>query len=608
MVSIRRLVLTAGAALAGASSLVACGSVGSVETGSSGSGLRPALGGTRQDLSHGKRGGELTVYDKGDFQSLDPGQSYSALDYGVVDVTQRRLYGYSPNDSEHLVPDLASGPPIISSGGRTVTVHIRRGVHFSPPVAREVTSADVAYAIERGANPHVANAYFSTYFSVIAGADKADGGAIPGISTPGKYTIVFHLARPEASYFVGALSMPLTAPVPKEYAAPLDSKQPTTYGSVYEVATGPYMLRADAGGKILGIGYQPGESATLVRNPNWASRTDPRPAYLDGIKVKIGGDATVIGRQVLMGSHAVQGDTPAAPIVELAYKKYRDQLITSAGAGVSFVSLNNARGPFSSVNTRKALWAALDRAALINAMGGRLIAQLGTHFIYPGTSGYDLAGGDRGPNVNYNQYPRGNAALAARYMRLAGYATGKYNGTHIVTIVGANQAPGDNVATIVNGAVQSLGFKTRFVLVDPSVMMQKFCAVPTREIDVCPNVGWIRDWSDPQTILDPLFSGYNIYPTGTANTGQVSWQDAHGTHRPGQPLTSLDQAIKTAEATSGQAARARAWAKVDHMLVADAAAIPWLFGKQPTIESADVRGVIDTWNQGEWDFAYTSLT
>ena len=138
-------------------------------------------------------------------------------------------------------------------------------------------------------------------------------------------------------------------------------------------------------------------------------------------------------------------------------------------------------------------------------------------------------------------------------------------------------------------------------------MYGKYCGVPKEEIDACPNVGWIRDWSDPQTILDPIFSGYNIQPSGTSNTGQVSWQDAPGTRRPGQPLTSLDQAIKTAESTSGQAARARAWAKVDDMLVGDAAAVPFLFGKQPMIESADVRGVIDYWNQGEWDFAYTSL-
>ena len=67
---------------------------------------------------------------------------------------------------------MASEPAQISEGGKTITVHIRKGVHFSPPVNREVTSADVAYAIERGANRNVANPYFEAYFSSLVGAKE----------------------------------------------------------------------------------------------------------------------------------------------------------------------------------------------------------------------------------------------------------------------------------------------------------------------------------------------------------------------------------------------------------------------------------------------------
>lgn len=115
------------------------------------------------------------------------------LDYDVIYATQRPLYSYLPNQTQTLSPDLASGPPIVTADGRTVTVHIKHGIRFSPPVNREVTSADVAYAIERGANPNVANPYFPVYFFYIIGASKATGGPIPGIVTPDKYTIVFHL-------------------------------------------------------------------------------------------------------------------------------------------------------------------------------------------------------------------------------------------------------------------------------------------------------------------------------------------------------------------------------------------------------------------------------
>ena len=41
------------------------------------------------------------------------------------------------------------------------------------------------------------------------------------------------------------------------------------------------MVENDAQGKL--IGYKPGKSIHLVRNPNWDKDTDFRPAYLDEI-------------------------------------------------------------------------------------------------------------------------------------------------------------------------------------------------------------------------------------------------------------------------------------------------------------------------------------
>ena len=65
--------------------------------------------------------------------------------------------------------------------------------------------------------------------------------------------------------------------------------------------------------------------------------------------------------------------------------------------------------------------------------------------------------------------------------------------------------------------------------------------------------------------------------------------------------------MKAAERVVGTAARAQAWARIDRMLVGIAAAVPFLFDKQPLIESHDVRGIDDLWNGGAWDYSYTSL-
>ncbi len=232
--------------------LAACGSSSGSIAGSSGIKAPPGVQTPlTESQTGGVHGGTLTVLNHQDFEHLDPGQAYSSVDYEAVYATQRPLYSHKPNASSEVTPDMASGPSEISPDRKTVTVHIRSGVHFSPPVNREVTSADVAYAIERGANPNVANPYFSSYFSSLEGASKADGGPIPGITTPNPHTIVFHLTEPKAQIVADALVLPLSAPVPEEFARKYDAHKPTEYGN-YLVATGPYMFKSNSEGKVLG--------------------------------------------------------------------------------------------------------------------------------------------------------------------------------------------------------------------------------------------------------------------------------------------------------------------------------------------------------------------
>jgi peptide/nickel transport system substrate-binding protein len=574
--------------------LAACGSSSSSISGGSGVGVAKGVQTPQtQAQSGGKRGGTLTVLNHTDFEQLDPGLAYYNIDYEVVYATQRPLFSHKPNSFSEPIPDMASEPAKISEGGRTITVHIRKGVHFSPPVNREVTSADVAYAIERGANPNVGNPYFEAYFSSLQGFKQAHGGPFPGITTPNPSTIVFHLSEAKAPIVLGALVLPLSAPVPEEYAKRFDAMKPTEYGN-YQVATGPYMLENDSAGKVLGTGYVPGKSATLVRNPNWDPATDFRPAYLNRIDIKLGGDTTVIGRQVLEGSNMVQNETPAQPIVRLAYEHFRPQLEISPGAGDHYIAVNNKQGPFSNVNLRKAFWAALDRTAMNKARGGELVTNVMTHFIYPEIPGFEQAGGLKGPQVDYNDYPDGNTAVAAKYMKLAGYPSGKYTGSKTLQIVGGNESPDNEDAEIVNQTLKNLGFQTKLTLVEVSVMYGKYCGTPAEEIDVCPSVGWVADFGDPQAALDVAFNGKNIIPTGNNNWGQVNDPE-------------INKAMDAAELVVGTQARANAWAAIDRQLVARAVAIPFAWNKQPNIESKDVAGVGDVWNTGQWDYSFTSL-
>lgn len=554
-----------------------------------------------------KRGGVLGVYVDSARTHLDPGQSHSALDYVVGSATQRPLFSYLPNTSENVSPDLAAEIPTTANGGitdrgRTVTVHIRKGVYFSPPVNREVTSADVAYAIERAANPHVSNPYFASYFgsaspAPLEGTQSSGyrGGPIPGIQTPNKFTIVFHMLRPSGSLLISALSLPLSAPVPKSFAGRLDKHSPTTYGTRYLVASGPYMLKSNpATGSIRGIGYVSGKSVTLVRNPSWSSASDRRPAYLNQINIKIGGDATLIGRRVLSGSAAVQLDTRAPATIRLAYQRYPSQITFTPGSGEHYVALDNAHGVFANANVRRAAWANLDRAAIADARGGSLTASPATHFIYPGVTGFVQAGGYPGPQTGFNINVDGDLAVAEKYMKAAGYKNGKYQGNQTVQIVSATGGADPAVASLLKSDLSQLGFRTRLRFIDQSAMYARYCGVYGQNIDACSAIGVTRGFADALTVLYPTFYGSSIESTNSSNVGQVN-----------DPQ--INAAIKIAALFADPVARAQAWANVDKMLVDRAVAIPVTFDSQANIESNDVAGVSQLWNAGNWDLDFTSL-
>lgn len=588
-----------------ASSASGGGSSGGSSSSSSGASSVPLKAGenpTTETLNAGKKGGTLQVYSSEDFEHLDPGEAYFSLDYSVMYATQRPLFVYPPNSAQTLAPDLATAIPTtsnggITDGGKTITVHIQPDVKFSPPVNRTVTSKDVAYAIERGWNPNVANPYM-TYFQAVKGASTAKGGPVAGITTPNNTTIVFHLTQPQTQQIIGALSLPISSPVPQEFAGPMDKHAPTTYGTQAEVATGPYMIESNAQGVFAGTGYQTGKSLTLVRNPNWnpnsyTSAYKP-PAYLDRIQVAIGGDASVIGPQVLKGSDSVQLDTPSNNVVQLAYQSYPSQITFTQGSGDHYVALDNAHGVFTNVNVRRAVWANEDRAAIVKERGGPLVAEPATHFIYPGNQGFEQAGGYPGPQVPWNKDVNGNLAVAEQYMKAAGFKSGKYTGNQTVQIVGSNNGNTPAIVQIFNNNLTELGFHTHVSLVDQSAMYAKYCGVPKENIDACPAVGWLRDFADPLTTLYVTFYGPAIVPTNNSNWGQVN-------------IPAVNKAMQQAQNIVDPTQSAQAWANIDKMLVNYAVAVPEDFDNQANIRSANVLGIDDIWNEGSWDFAFTSL-
>jgi peptide/nickel transport system substrate-binding protein len=605
--------LVAGLAVA----LSACGGGGGSTTGGEeAAGIPSAFKAPTAAPDNAAKGGDLTVLNEGDIDYMDPGAAYYQVTYEVTLATQRSLMGWPP-DATQPQPDLADGQPQVSDDGKTITFKIRSGVKYSPPVDREVKSQDVKYAIERSLLPGVPNGYTRAYLADVVGfaqaekqlkQDKTTAPNISGIETPDDQTLVIHLTRPSSIPVIQALSLPVSAPVPEEYAKKFDAESPSTYGQ-YVTFTGPYMVQNDPQtGKL--TGYKPGKEIDLVRNPNWdgAATGDYRPAYLDSITIQEGfSDPTSASQKILSGDSQVSGDFPPSKTivqqVATGSKYSTDQMVAVPSGGNRYIALNMTKPPFGpgegmsaeqALNVRKAVIAFSDRTALRNTRGGELFGPVATHFIPPLIPGFEEAGGLQGPDLDFVKNPDGDPALAKSYMQKAGFKSGKCEGSVCdVTMVGDDDAPGFDTATVFKHQLEELGFNVSFQPVSHDIMYTKFCSVPSNEPNVCPNVGWIKDFNDPQSILQVPFSGDSINPSNNSNWPQLD-----------DPA--INKAISNAVTITDPKQRAETWGKIDDQIMAQAPAVPWVWDNDVLVRSANVNGVANLFN-GEWDLAYTSI-
>jgi peptide/nickel transport system substrate-binding protein len=599
-----RWLLALGAIVALALTVSACGSDNGSSTSSSGSSADQQFAPTTEAPSDAQQGGDLTVIAASDVDYIDPGAQYYQFSYMVSSATQSSLVGYAPGDID-AQPLLAASEPTVSSDGKTITYKLRSDVMFSPAPPdgdqswkpRAATAADVKYAIERSLLPGVPNGYVQTYLSGVDGIDQAvkdaqanpTGGApdISGITAPDDTTLVIKLTNTSSLGVEGALSLPVSAPVPEEYAKQYDTQNPSTYGE-NQLATGPYMVES----------YTPNKEISLVRNPSWkASDGDYRPAYLDSITFQEGfADTVSAGKKVLAGNAEVNGDFTAPPgvIKQAATSGETGQLTVTPSGGNRYITLNTQQPPFDDINIRKAVIAGSNRTDLRNTRGGELVGPVATHYLPPDFPGFEEAGGLEGSGLDYLANPDGDPAVSAKYFKAAGMSSGKCEGPDCeITMVGDDSPPGSDTAEVFKSQLTEMGFTVNFQKVTHDIMYTKFCSVPANSPDVCPNVGWLKDFNDGQSMLDPTFNGENVVPENNSNWPQLD-------------VPEINKAIDAATLIDNPDERNQAWGDVDTQISEQAPAVPWIWDNQANIASADVAGVINKFN-ANWDLSFTSL-
>jgi len=603
----RRWVI-ATALAAGAGLVVAgCGggSGGSSSTGGSG-GATPQKGGTLR----------LETQDFGYTDAFDPTGEYLGLGWGLLNqLMTRTLVGYAhrPNEPGNvLIPDLAESVPAPSADGLTYAFKIKQGVKFGPPLNREITSKDIAFAIERIATPSLA-AQYPNYFQNIAGFKAfSDGKAktITGIQTPDDKTITFKLTKKQGN-FVYAMATPAASPMPREVAGCFTKAG--DYGR-YVISSGPYTFagsdKLDASScKTLKpiSGFNPTKNQTWVRNPAYDPATDDpkaRGAYVDKITYDINTNAKDIFDKIEAGTVDGSPDTPPSDVIQkyATSSSLKNDLKIYSGDRTWYMYMNLTTPPFDDIHVRKAVSYATNKADLQKAWGGPVSGSIATH-IAPQTVYHD-----RFPK-DYDPYPY-DLTKAADEMKQSKYDTNQdgvcdASACKNIFFVTRNLPQWSAMTPITQANLAKIG-----IAVTPRELptSNAYTTIQTtaNKVPIAANAGWSKDFADAATFF-VLQDGRNILATGNSNYGLIGLTASQATKfkvpYPAGGVPSLDADIDTCSALTDPE-RIDCFINVDKKSMEQVVSwLPYLFANSvETASPALTNGYVFDQNSGEQAF------
>ena len=575
-----------------------------------------ATEGERTEGAEPKAGGVYRVQNEsyewtGNF---DPTGEYLGTALGIYsNLLIRTLLGYRHVEGEEgneLIPDLAEDMPEVSDDGLTWTFHLRDGVKFSPPVSREVTSRDVAYAFERiGTESLVAQ--YGFYYTVIEGMEEftnagglgKKGNTISGISTPDDKTIVFKLTQPTGD-FGYRVSMPAAGPIPEEVAKCFTKAG--EYGR-FIIATGPYMIEgADqldtANCKAMKplSGFNPNKHLTMVRNPDYDPETDTpeaRENFVDRFEFVLNTNAKDIFNRIKAGqAEGEEAGVPPEVIREYSTDdELKDRLEVHSGDRTWYITMNLTQPPFDDLHVRIAANYVMDKEGLRRARGGSTSGDIAHHIVPDTMFNNELE--------DYKPYgtegDAGDLEQAKEHMAQSKYDTdqdGVCDAPECKNVLHVNRNTDLWVAMepIIEESFRKIGIQ-----VVTREFEDAYTVIQTvkRQVPVSTVPGWGKDYADPSTFM-VLFDSRSIIPEGNINYSLVGLTPelatevgAKGTV---EGIPSVDADIDHCNELTGDE-RLDCWSDLDKKLMEEV--VPWV----PYLDASNIDVIGPSVTKYEYD-------
>jgi peptide/nickel transport system substrate-binding protein len=503
-----------------------------------------------------KKGGTLRFAHSGDFDSLDPADTYYGYSWDFVRLYGRALTMFAPKpgaDGNKLIPDLAESLGVPSDGAMTWTYKIKKGIKFED--GSPVTSKDVKYGVERSLDKDTfvnGPTYFNDfldlkgYTSPYKDTDPNKLG-LKAIDTPDDQTIVFHLNKPFGGFDYFAM-LPATIPVPQSKDTGIKYKE-------HVVSTGPYMFDQNNLGK----------NFSLKRNPNWDPATDPNRAALpDRIEVALNVNSDDIDNRLLSNDVDVQiestGLGAAAQGKVLADQNLKKNTDLASLARLWFAVINPDVAPMDNIHCRKAIEYAADHEGYQRAYGGAVGGDIATNLLppqIPGAQKFDL--------YNFNSKPNGDVDNAKKELQ----ACGKPDGFETNISYRAERPKEKATAESLQQSLAKVGIKLTIKPFPQGDYAKLYAGKPdyakTNNLGIM-IYGWGADWPDGFGFLQQITDSRVIRAAG----GNTNF---------GIKIPQVDQLLDQALQTTDASAREKLWPQIDKAVMENAEALPGVWAK-----------------------------
>jgi oligopeptide transport system substrate-binding protein len=499
----------------------------------------------------------------GDFDTLDPALAHNNA---TTNAVQMLFTGLVELDDHLQIHAQLAQSWQLGADGVTWTFHLKPHLKFSD--GTPLTSADVAYSINRALLPATQSTVAPIYLGLIKDADQLLAGKIStlindSILTPDANTVVIITSK-KTPYFLSMLASPSSYVVEKS----LVSKYGTSFSD--------HLTAGGGAGPFKVASYIHHVSLNLVPNPYYY---DAKP-QLQKVNLLFYLSAS----QAYLDYQSGKVDMAVIPPADMDSNKTRPDFVQVPQAWINYYTMNYLTKPFDNIHIRQAFALAINKVTIAKNVWKNTVIPT-NHIIPEGINGYNpkLNGPDGTPDLT------GNAGKAQALLKQGLQEEGWQSIAQMpaITLTYANAVAGTDqeVAALIQDWKTVLHITVTANAVDYTTLLNRVVASTGNPQGLQMwGLTWIGEYPDPHDWPTEQFGPGAVY--NNMNYGQNS-SNTSGQQR------AVQQLLATADNTMNENARLQAYQQAEQQLVDDVA---WLPIEQVTttfLRSPNIVGIVD---------------